>query len=578
MQLIIKLLKPLKVVKYQFIFGLIFLILTTIGVQVAPLVIQYIIDNLLTHIGIQFDLGKLLQWAGVYLGIIIISNVVGYFAIYYLMDCANRVAEYLRNKTYDKIQKLPVSYFDDKPAGKISSLIINDTETLRFQFYYTIMTQLFLNFFPIVIIYTIIYITTPMLFLFLIWLLPLLYFWQKFYQRLSDKAMKIFYEARSEITTQVNEVMNGSVILQLFKQEKTIAKNFDDVATKFLKADKQLIHIDSAYSWNVVEVLKRVTYFVILAYLGHQFLGKQLGVSIGAIFLLFNYTDRIFNCAGQLVRILPNLQRTLTTGQRVMELLDETEEADTDKQLIVEAGNVVFENVSFGYKENQLVLKNINIVVNKGETIALVGHTGSGKSSIINLLFRFYDANEGRILIDGQNIVEYNRESVRQDMGIVLQDPYLFTGTIATNITMNNDNISREKILESIEQVGATDIISKYAKGIDEPVFEKGKSFSSGERQLISFARTLANDPKILILDEATSHIDTETEAIIQKAMDVVKKGRTTFIIAHRLSTIQNADKIIVLNAGEIIEQGTHEALLAQKGYYANLYETQAKI
>lgn len=578
MNLVMQLLKQFKVVKYRFLLGLILLLINIIGVQIGPLVIQYIIDNILTHMNGQFNVHLMLQWIGIYLAVIIFSTIVGYIALYILMDCANRIAEHLRNQAYNKIQRLPVSYFDDKPAGKISSRIINDTETLRFQFYYTIVVQVFLNFFPIVIIYSILFTLNKVLFMFLIWLLPLLYFWQRFYQRKTEVAMKDYYEAQSEITTQVNEVMNGSVILQLFKQEEMVTNNFTAISKKFLNAQKSLVHIDSAYSWNIVEVLKRMTYFVILSYIGYQFLGQQLSITTGTIFVLFNYTNRIFDSSGQLVRILPNLQRTLTTGQRVMELLNEEEELDSNEKLIVTDGNVEFKNVYFGYKEDQIVLKNINIVANKGETIALVGHTGSGKSSIINLLFRFYDPQKGQILIDGQDIKQFNRESVRQDMGIVLQDPYLFTGTIATNISMNNENISREQIINALEQVGATQIISKYSKGIDEPVFEKGKSFSSGERQLISFARTLANDPKILILDEATSHIDTQTEEIIQHAMDVVKKGRTTFIIAHRLSTIQNANKIIVLNAGEIIEQGTHEELLKLDGYYANMYKMQSKI
>ncbi|NLJ18507.1 ATP-binding cassette domain-containing protein, partial [Globicatella sulfidifaciens] len=209
---------------------------------------------------------------------------------------------------------------------------------------------------------------------------------------------------------------------------------------------------------------------------------------------------------------------------------------------------------------------------------ALVGHTGSGKSSLINLLFRFYDPQLGEILIDGQNIAEYNRESVRRSMGIVLQDPYLFTGTIASNVAMDDATITKETIMDALIKVGAKDMINRLDKGIEEPVIEKGNAFSSGERQLIAFARTLASNPKILILDEATSHIDTETEAIIQQAMNIVKQGRTTFIIAHRLSTIRDADQILVLDNGEIVERGTHEELLALDGRYANMHRMQEKI
>lgn len=245
---------------------------------------------------------------------------------------------------------------------------------------------------------------------------------------------------------------------------------------------------------------------------------------------------------------------------------------------MVDQGQVIFDHVYFGYEANQSVLRDISIQADKGETIALIGHTGSGKSSIMNLLYRFYDPQEGKVLIDGKNIRDYSRESLRSYMGIVLQDPYLFTGTIASNVSMNDDEADREKILQALEKVGAGPMLARLDKGIDEPVVEKGSAFSSGERQLIAFARTLYSDPKILILDEATSHIDTETEEIIQHAMEVVKEGRTTFIIAHRLSTIQNADQILVLDQGRIVERGRHEELIGLGGIYAQMYEIQARV
>lgn len=237
----------------------------------------------------------------------------------------------------------------------------------------------------------------------------------------------------------------------------------------------------------------------------------------------------------------------------------------------------MFDQVSFAYKEPDFVLKDISFQAKKGETIALVGHTGSGKSSIMNLLFRFYDPTIGKIYIDGVDITTIPRQTIREHMGIVLQDPYLFTGTIASNVSLNQPNITRERVEHAIQSVGADRVLSHLEKGIDEPVIEKGSTLSSGQRQLISFARALAFDPAILILDEATSNIDTETEEIIQNAMNVLKQGRTTFIIAHRLSTIKNADRILVLDKGEIKEQGSHEELIAAGGIYEQMYEMQAK-
>lgn len=251
---------------------------------------------------------------------------------------------------------------------------------------------------------------------------------------------------------------------------------------------------------------------------------------------------------------------------------------DAAAELVMTDGRVVFDHVSFAYEEGQATLSDINLVAEKGQTIALVGHTGSGKSSLMNLLYRFYEPTQGQILVDGQAIDQFSRESLRRYMGIVLQDPYLFTGTIASNVAMDQADVDDEAIIAALEKVGAADLLARLDKGIHEPVVENGAAFSSGERQLIAFARTLFSNPKLLILDEATSHIDTETEEVIQRAMEVVKEGRTTFIIAHRLSTIQHADQILVLDKGRIVERGRHEDLLAQDGVYAHMYQIQQNV
>lgn len=580
MKISIRLFKYLRIVAPLFILGLLLMIVSSGIVQIAPLIIQEVIDKQLAPLtnGVSFEIGIVLQQLAIYVGLILFSSISGYIGMLILMHCANRVAEHLRNLAYDTMQSLPISYFDDKPAGKISSRIINDTETLRSQFYGNLLTFILINVLPVLFIYGIVFSFDVNFGMILLLFIPVYFFWQKIYTSKTEKQMTVFYEAQSDVNTQVNEAMNGSTIIQLFGQEEDAVQKFEAVAKRMLDSELEIIHIESTISWSLVDALKRILLFAMFAVVGYQFIGGTLGVTVGTIFLYANYIDRLFDSLGMLVRMLPGLQRSVTTGKRLLELLDAPLEADTNKLLTVTEGVVEFRNVSFGYIEGTPVLKGINLYAKKGETVALVGHTGSGKSSIMNLLFRFYDPQEGEILIDGQNIGEYNRESVRADMGIVLQDPYLFTGTIATNVAMDNDEMSEAVILDALRKVGASDMIERLEKGIHEPVVEKGNTFSSGERQLIAFARTLASDPKILILDEATSHIDTETEEIIQKAMEVVKEGRTTFIIAHRLSTIQNADQILVLHEGEIVECGNHQDLLRLNGRYAEMYRMQQKI
>lgn len=580
MRLIMRLLRYLGIRKKRVVLSLVGLTLGMALIQAAPLMLKYIIDDILTPMMMNHtqELGRLLQFLGLNIGIFIVANGVTYVAYRSLMDCANAVAEYLRNMAYDKMQQLPISYFDDKPAGKISARIVNDTETLRSQFYASVLSQFLIQLLLVVFGYAILFYLNVWLGMGLLILLPLVYAIERLYSAKTTDAMKDFYEAQSEVNTYVNEAMNGSVIIQSFAQEEAVTSRFEQVARRMLNANHVLVKMDALLTWNATEVLQRTTIILILSVLGQHFIGGALGMTTGLLFSYITYTERLFGTMGNLSRMLPELKRSMTTAKRVFELLDAPIEEDCTQELVVTEGVVVFENVSFGYNPEHYVLKNINITANKGETVALVGHTGSGKSSIMNLLFRFYDPQEGRILIDGQAIQQYNRESVRSDMGIVLQDPYLFTGTIASNVSMDDMTMSQEAIMDALVKVGAQPMIQRLAKGIDEPVREKGESFSSGERQLIAFARTLAANPKILILDEATSHIDTETEEVIQNAMNVVKQGRTTFIIAHRLSTIQNADQIIVLHEGQIVEQGTHTQLMAHNGKYAEMYRMQQKI
>lgn len=578
MSIISRLLKELRVVRTAFFFAVGIAVLATVTSQLSPLCLRNMIDGPLTQIGSGKDRQvQLLQLGGLYIIVVVLGSILTYLGNRLLAHCGNKVAEHLRNEAYQVMQNLPISYFDDKPAGKIATRIVNDTETLRRQFYASLVSVL-VQVLRIVFTYALLFYLSPLAASVLLLLLPAFYGIQVFYKKLTDKPMKDFYDSRSDINNQVNELMHGASLIQLYHQEKTVLSEFNATARKMSQADKQVVWVSALSSWPLTEFLKNTVLAVILTIVGQQFLGGRNVITAGVLFIYLNYIINLFEMMGFLVRLFPNVQRSLETGKRVLELLDQPQEEDVKSQLAVVKGQVTFEHVSFAYEKGKTVLHNISFKAKKGETVALVGHTGSGKSSIMNLLYRFYDPQKGKIYVDQQDIQQYSRESLRSHMGIVLQDPYLFTGTLATNVAMSHSGINREKVLESLEKVGAGDLLARCKEGIDEPVKDKGAAFSSGERQLISFARALYANPQILILDEATSHIDTETEELIQKAMAVVKEGRTTFIIAHRLSTIQEADQILVISEGKIVERGQHDTLVKQNGIYAQMSRLQQQV
>ncbi|HFU4221479.1 TPA: ABC transporter ATP-binding protein [Streptococcus suis] len=573
------LLKQIGRVKWLFALAVVCYLAASSLLRFSPLLIKEAIDGPIRALseGKAFQETQFLQMAAQYIAMVGLGAIGIYLSMRLMMYCANRIAENLRNQAYDVMQGLPISYFDDKPAGKIATRIVNDTETLRNQFYGTLV-NVFNSFVRLLFTYGIVFYLNASLGFALLLLIPIFIGIQYIYKKLTDKPMKDFYDARSEVNTQVNETMNGASLIQLYGQEENMLAEFEASADKMRRADNQIIWAQSSATWTLTEFLKFLVLTGILTIVGYQFLQGQSSLSPGKLFAYIDYIEGIFVSLGALVKQFPNVLRSIETGKRLMGLLGEELEEDAEAALSLQDGRVIFDHVGFGYEEGKPVLKDISIQAEKGETVALVGHTGSGKSSIMNLLYRFYDPQEGRVLLDGKNIRDYSRESLRSHMGIVLQDPYLFTGTIASNVAMNVEKMNREAVLDALEKVGAGPMLARLEKGIDEPVVEKGSTFSSGERQLIAFARTLYSNPKILILDEATSHIDTETEEIIQHAMEVVKEGRTTFIIAHRLSTIQNADQILVLDQGRIIERGRHEDLLALGGVYAQMHEIQARV
>ena len=572
-----RLLQKLSLFPGIFILGFICLLLATILSDLSPFILQKMIDGPLTALSQGGELGALYPMGILYLIVLAVGQIVSYIGNRVLIHGGNKVTAQLRDQAFLVMQQLPISYFDDKPAGKIATRIVNDTETLRTQFYNSCMylvIHLMRFFFIMGVLFTI----NPMMGLLLCLIFPIFYGIQALYKRMTDKPMKDFFDSRSEINTQVNELLHGASMIQLYGQEERVIDEFYQTTDKMTVAYDRLVLADSIASWSLTEFLKYIVIAGILTIAGLSYLGGDLGMTAGFLFINLNYVIQLFDLMANLIRRLPDIRRSLETGERVLTFLDEEVEADATEEIQIDQAAVEFDHVTFAYEEGKPVLKDISIQAHPGQTLALVGHTGSGKSSIMNLLYRFYDPQEGEIRIDGQNIRHFSRESLRSHMGIVLQDPYLFSGTIASNVAMSQTDIDRDRVLDALKQVGALPMIQRLEKGIDHPVVEKGSAFSSGERQLISFARTLYMNPKILILDEATSHIDTETEEIIQKAMAVLQKGRTTFIIAHRLSTIQDADQILVLSEGRIVERGQHADLIAHGGIYAQMQAIQQTV
>jgi ATP-binding cassette subfamily B protein len=509
-----------------------------------------------------------------YVGLLFIAAFFQYGKSLMLQKAANRIIQKMRNDVFEHIQRVPINYFDNRPAGKIVSRVTNDTEAIR-ELYVKVLATFFTSGIYMTGIFVALFFLDQKLALITLLLVPIIIIWTLLYRKVASKYNHLIRTRVSDINGIINESIQGMPIIRAFRRKEQTMKEFETLNEEHFTYQNKLLSLNSMTSHNLVNVLRNVTFVVLIWYFGGQSISTAGIVSIGMLYAFVDYLNRLFQPVTDIVNQLAQLEQARVASERVFELLDEKGEAVNEDELPRYEGNVKFHHVSFSYDGENDVLKDISFEAKKGETVALVGHTGSGKSSIINLLFRYYDIDRGSITIDGIDTSKLPRQQLRKHMGIVLQDPFLFTGTIETNVSLENPAITTEKVKKALQDVGADRFIEKLPNQYEEPVLEKGSTLSAGERQLISFARALAYDPAILILDEATANIDTETEAMIQQALNVVKEGRTTFIIAHRLSTIRNADQILVLDHGEIVESGSHKELLDQKGKYFQMYQLQ---
>lgn len=509
-----------------------------------------------------------------YITLIVIAGFFQYSQTFLLQKSSNQIIQKMRNDVFAHIQRLPMKYFVDTPAGSIVSRITNDTEAIR-DLYERVLSILVSSGIYMFGIFIALFILDMKLALICLLVIPLIYGWMRLYKYFGFKFNRVIRSTLSKINGSINEAIQGMSIIQAFRQEKNMKDQFEELNERHYTYQKKLILLSALTSFHLVTLLRNLTFVGFIWYFGSSSIQGSSVISIGLLYAFVDYITRLFEPVNRIVSQLPIIEQARVAGGRVFEVLDLDGERVNTEVIDRYKGIVEFDRVTFSYDGETDVLKDVSFKVNYGETVAFVGHTGSGKSTIMNLLFRFYDPQKGKILIDGQNIAELSRQQVRSYMGIVLQDPFLFTGTILSNVTMNDPRISRETAIKALKAVGADKFIERLPDKYDSVVTEGGGTFSLGERQLISFARALAFDPAILILDEATANIDTETETIIQQALEVIQKGRTSLVIAHRLSTIQDADKIYVLDKGKIQEVGKHDELLKLKGLYYQMYEMQ---
>lgn len=522
------------------------------------------------------DLKGIDRIAIIFLGAIILGFILNYLQVLILNLTSQKIVFNIRQEIFSHIQGLSISYFDKNPIGKLVTRVTNDTETLN-EMYTSVLINLFKDLFILVGIVFVMMRMDITLALVSFSLMPFILIASIIFRKKIRVIYRLGRAQLAKINATLNEDITGMKIIQIFNKEKKMSSRFDQINRDYLKTAKKEISLFAVFRPSI-EIIRSLGIAVLVYYGGGQVISST--IEFGVLYAFIDYIQRFFEPILDLTEKYNILQAAMASSERIFTVLDDHTRIENSPNPISKKdlmGKIEFKNVWFAYEENNWVLKDINFTIEPGETIAFVGATGAGKSSIINLITRFYDIQKGEILIDGVNIREFDKHVLRQNIGVVLQDVFLFTGTIEDNIRLNNTDISQEKIIEVAKYVNAHNFINKLPHKYDEPVMERGSTLSSGERQLLAFARTLAYNPQILILDEATSSIDTETEILIQDALEKLIKGRTTIAIAHRLSTIQHADKIIVLSKGIIKEMGNHQELLQNEGMYYDLYKLQYK-
>ena len=562
----------MKHAKKSYILGFVFSLLN-VGLGVAGVyVLSKVFDGITGELTRQIILKSLIVVAGYGL-ILLCSGISNYIRNIYLVKGANEVYVRIQMQVYDHIQSLPIKYFDNMPAGSVVSRITSDVNQIR-TFFVSTFVQILIIALKIIFSYVVLFYVDIRFGLFMLALFPAMFIVLKLYNKLSIDSIKGYRRKFSQSNGIINENYQNLEIIKAFNKEKESIEDWNKHNEERYKYWKKLNLVDSLLLHNITGVFRIVIFIGIVYYYSYSHFNNVYGITLGMVYLFINYTTDIIYRIADFTMGISNYIRAQGAAINIQEILKLEIERDNHSDIIEDdfRGNIKFEDVYFSYKDDFYVLRDLNIEIKENQTVAFVGHTGSGKSTIMNLIVKFYSATKGNVLINGRNINDYSKEYLREKAAIVLQDSFLFEGTLLENITTSND----EKIAkEALFRVGGAFILE--GRSLASKVEVGGSNFSTGEKQLICLARALAKDPKILILDESTANIDSETEQNVSRAIEELKQGRTTLIIAHRLSTIKNADMIYVLRKGKVIESGTHERLLALGGSYKKMYETQVK-
>lgn len=570
--------------QWQFAGAFALLLLATAIEMTAPWLMKIILDDYVAP-G-KNDLTELVWLTSALLMTFITSSALQYAQNVVFQVNALKVVHDIRSMLFTHVLKLPIRYFDNEPTGRLVSRITNDSEVLR-QMFVGVIPSILQAFFRVAGIFTAMALLDLRLMLMTLLLIPAMLFAIRVYQKISHPIVHAVRSQLANINTRLNESLNGMRIVQAMGQEQRLQDEFDKDNQQWSMQKHRNINADSLLLMPFTHLLNAIALAVVVGWFGYQsgLSSMESAIQIGTLYAFINYLGRFFEPFRQITMQMSNLQQSIVASERLFDVLDEKvdEKADEDVETVTEKessdliakGELEFRNVTLSYDSKNQALNDVSFKVKPGQFTAIVGHSGSGKSSVINLLMRFYQHQQGDILVDGKPLADLNENTLRRGLGLVFQEPYIFSGTLSENISLNNADISDSQVRKAAEKVHANHFIERLEGDYHHKPGAGGQALSTGERQLLSFARTVAQNPKILLLDEATANIDGETEHAIKEALITLREGRTTIAVAHRLSTIQDADQILVMNKGEIVQRGTHNDLLQQPGHYKDLYQAQ---